>query len=59
LSSDAEKRGFAGAVAAGENGAFAGGDFERDAAESVEPAVAFIDALEAETGRRSFVWGHG
>jgi hypothetical protein len=59
LSSDAEKRGFARAVAAGEDGAFAGGDFEADSAESVEPAVAFIDALEAETGRRWFFWGHG
>ena len=52
MSGDAEERGFAGTVAAGEDGAFAGGDFERDAAESKESAIAFIDALEAEADWR-------
>jgi hypothetical protein len=52
LSSDAEQGGFAGAVASGEYGAFAGGNFEGNAAESEEPAIAFIDALEEETGWR-------
>ena len=52
LPGDAEERGLAGAVAAGEDGAFAGGDFERHAAESEESAITFVDALEAETGWR-------
>jgi len=52
LPGNSEKRGLAGAVAAGEDGAFTRGDFEGDAAEGEEPAIAFIDALEAEAGWR-------
>jgi hypothetical protein len=52
LSRDSEERGLAGAVPAGEDGAFARGDLKRNAAESVESAVAFVDALEAETSWR-------
>jgi hypothetical protein len=52
LPGDAEKRSLAGAVAAGEYGAFTRGDFEGDAAEGKEPAIAFINALEAEAGWR-------
>jgi hypothetical protein len=52
LAGNAEECGLAGAVAAGEDGAFACGNFECDAAESEESAIAFIDALEAEAGWR-------
>jgi hypothetical protein len=52
LSRDAEERSLAGAVAAGEDRAFTGGNFERDAAKREESAVSFIDALEAETSWR-------
>jgi hypothetical protein len=52
LAGDAEECGLAGAIAAGEDRALAGGDLECDAAEGEESAVAFIDALEAESGWR-------
>jgi hypothetical protein len=52
LRGDAKQRGFAGAVASGKDDAFAGSDFERDATEGIESAIAFIDVLEAEAGWR-------
>jgi len=48
--SDAKERGFAGTVASGEDYAFAGSDFERDATKSEEAAITLIDVFEAQAG---------
>lgn len=50
LGGDAEQSGFAGAIASRKGDAFAGGDFEGDAAKGVEATVTFIDFLEAQAG---------
>lgn len=49
---DAEKGGFAGTVAASKDDAFAGSDFERDAAKGEEAAKTLIDFLEKQSGWR-------
>ena len=48
LPGDAEKGGLAGAVATGQDSAFAGGNVEGDPAECEESSIAFINVLEAE-----------
>src|SRR5271157_729610 len=51
-SGDAEERGFAGAVASGEDDTFTGRDFEGDAAKGEEAAKTFIDIFEEQAGWR-------
>ena len=52
LRGDAQEGGFAGAVAACKDDAFAGSNFEGDAAEGEKSAIAFIDVVEAQAGWR-------
>lgn len=50
--SDAQKRGFAGTVAASEDDAFTGSNFETDTAKSEKPAETLIDVFEEQSGWR-------
>jgi len=47
--SDAEERGLAGAIAPSQNDTFAGRDFERDAAQGKQAAIALVDVLETQS----------
>jgi len=55
---NAQESGFSGAIAAGEDHALAGRNFEGDAAKSVEAAVALVNVVEPQTGWRQGQKGH-
>src|SRR5260370_14383194 len=55
---NSQQCGLAGTVPSGEHHALTRGDFQRDAAQRIKPAVTFVDIFEADSCRRKARWRH-